>query len=342
MPKIMAPAYGDLTAYLASFTLIGHDPTEGSVTDQTKRLELGDLVTMLNDELSLIPSGSGMVNGKLSATVSSNDLVVAVKTLAGSNPSATDKVYININGTVREVVAATSITIADGTNWFASGGAPLGTLLVPYFAYAVWDSNSSVVALSISRYAHGRLVSDFSTTTTDQAHLYNFTNFTSTDDVVNIGYFEATLSLSGTSHLWTVPTFTSTNLRHVPTFRSRRMTWAPAPTGYSSVPTSVVYEYVVDNNFVELFVREAADGTSNATTLTFTAPFVAATLTNMTWGGFGWGRDNTASLTTTVRLDAVSASATVTAYPNGSASATWTAGATGKRIAEGYLKFPIG
>jgi len=94
-----------------------------------------------------VPDGT-MYNGKLSVTVVSSDLVVALVTASGGTPSATDPVWVKINGSVRKAVAATSCTLADATNWFGSGGATLAALEIDYFAYAVWDSNSSVVAIT--------------------------------------------------------------------------------------------------------------------------------------------------------------------------------------------------
>src|SRR5688572_29690940 len=97
---------------------------------------------------------------KFSVTVVSNDLVVTIQHPDGTNPSAQRPLWLHIGDTWRSVVATTTITLADGTRWFNSGSAELGTKLVGYFVYAVWDSNSSVVALSIARIPYGRLVSD--------------------------------------------------------------------------------------------------------------------------------------------------------------------------------------
>ena len=48
MPKITDAAYGDLASYVATFKLIGHDPTEVDAASQTKRLMLSDLASMLS------------------------------------------------------------------------------------------------------------------------------------------------------------------------------------------------------------------------------------------------------------------------------------------------------
>ncbi len=181
-----------------------------------------------------------MYNGKLSVTVSSNDLVVTIKTIAGADPSNDSPVYIRIGDTVRTITAATSFTLADGTNWFNAGSAELGTKEIDYFAYLVWDSNSSVVAISASRIPYGNLVSDFSGTTTNEKYLVNHANFTSTDEVEVIGRFAATLSLSGTSHLWTVPTFTAINLIQRPIYETRVLDFLSTKTAQAGSIASIV------------------------------------------------------------------------------------------------------
>jgi hypothetical protein len=225
-----------------------------------------------------IPMRDGdMVNGKLSVTVVSNDLVLALKTAAGTDPSSTDPVYIKINGTVRTVTAATSCTLADATNWFGSGGAMFAAKEIDYFAYAIWDSNSSVVAIAPARYPGGRLVSDFSSTNTHEKHLGNFANYTSTDDVTVIGRFAATLSAAA-GHVWTVPTFTNVNLIQRPIFETRWLSFLPtysatSPMTFGTVTTSLAI-YQVRGLTQE--IKADFNGTTGGTAtnvITFTLPF---------------------------------------------------------------------
>lgn len=242
----------------------------------------------IEGELQII---SDLLLYKFSVTVVSNDLVVTLQHSDGTNPTSTRPLYFRIGGVWRAVTTTTTITIADGTNWFNSGSVALGTLLVGYFPYVVWDSNSSVVALSIARIPFGRLVSDFSTTTTNEKHLYNFTNFTSTDPVANIGYFEATLSLTGTGHLWTVPTFTNANLIFEPTEETRWLTWTPVYSAsgsltYTSV-TSTIARYKISNAKLDYVLKSTGTlGGTASTQIEFTMPFEAAVAGNPP-GGFG-------------------------------------------------------
>jgi len=174
-----------------------------------------------------------MYNGVLSVTVSANDLIVALKTRAGTDPSASDPVYIMINGTVRKCIAALSKTLADGTNWFNSGGAELATKEVDYFAYAIWNTTpaTDIVDLGFARVPYFNVYSQASGTTTNEKYLAfaNASTPTSTDDMVNIARFTAILS-AGAGYTWTVPTFTSVNLIQRPTFETRLLSWTPTWT----------------------------------------------------------------------------------------------------------------
>lgn len=288
MPKITDAAYGDLTSYVSTFKLIGHDPTEVDVANQTKRLELADLFTMLYALLPTSPNPGTMINGKLVPSVASNNLTVALKTAAGTDPTTTDVVSININGTVRTVTAALSITLAAGTNWFNAGSAELAAKEIDYFCYAVWDSNSSVVALAPARISSGTLVSSFSSTTTNERYLGNYANYTSTDDVVVIGRFAATLS-AGAGYTWTVPTYTNDNLVNAPVFETRRLDWTPAHTrtggAYTNAPTVSSAQYIVMKGRVFIYERHTQNATPGSSgnqqyTLPFTNNYSGAQLMN--------------------------------------------------------------
>lgn len=210
---------------------------------------------------------------KIVPSVSSNDLTVSIKTVDGNNASATDAIPFKIGNTIRWCTAALSVTKADGTNWANLGSAEIGTKEVDLFTYACWNTNTGAVDVFWARIPYGRLYSDFSATTTDEKYAaINATAPASTDECVLIGRFAATLSLSGTSHLWTVPTFTNTNLIHHPVYTSRWLSWLPAYTGFSSNPTGTE-TYKVFDDIVYIHRDVSANGTSNDTVFTMTFPF---------------------------------------------------------------------
>lgn len=294
----------------------------------------------LIDYMQQFPGPNGfMANGYLSPTVASNNLTLTLLNKNGNTPSSTDPVAVVIGNTVRTVTSALSFTITAGTNTFNAGATTTGTKEIDLFAYMGWKSGSSTICLLGSRIPYARLYSDFSTTATAETYAAYSTQPASTDDVVCIGRFAATLS-TGAGYTWTVPSYTSINLINYPIFNTRTLTWVPTLTGYSANPTNTVYEYVITNNYMEVWFREATNGTSNATSITASLPLACKTLSNAAYNGAGNGVDNGAALTTTVYLSISSGATTVSFFPNGSAGSTWTNSA-GKAIRAAYIKYPI-
>lgn len=226
-----------------------------------------------------------MMNGKLSVTVSGNDLIVALKTIAGTDPSASDPVYIRINGTVRKCTAALSKTLADGTSWFGSGAVGLGTQEIDYFAYAIWNTTpaTDIMDLGFARVPYFSVYSEASGTTTNEKYLAyaNASAPAATDDMVNIGRFAATLSLTGTGHLWTVPTFTTINLKQRPWFDTRLLTytptWASSGTAVSLGNATLTGNYRISMRSAVVRVAFAAGNTTTFGTgsYTWTVPFAS-------------------------------------------------------------------
>lgn len=224
-----------------------------------------------------------MRNGKFSVTVTSSDLTVALKTILSADPSASDPVYIKLGGTVRTITSALSFTLNDATNWFNAGSAELATKEIDYFIYAVWDSNSTAVALSCARVPYGKLVSEFSATTTNEKHLANFANFTSTDSVEVVGRFAATLS-AGAAYTWTVPTFTDANLIQAPIHETRLLEFTPTVTPSAGTRSSVVVtfdKYQVKGREFTFHIYETwTQNTTAADYVQFTVPFTFGLSTN--------------------------------------------------------------
>jgi hypothetical protein len=250
---------------------------------------------------------------KITPTVASNDLIVTLTHADGTTPSASRPLWVKIGSTWRPIVASTSITIADGVNWFNAGSVELGTQLVGYFPYLVWDSNSSVVALTLARIPYARLVSDFSATTTNEKHCFNYANFTTTDEVVNIGYFEATLSLAGTSHLWTVPTFTNANLIQTPIDSTRLLTLTVSTaagnlTAGAGAPTTVSDTAVYRVRGRQVFIKHNVIVTDKGTASGFLKvahPFTLTAIESMAGNEYqavGYAIVGIAATTTTMNL----------------------------------------
>jgi hypothetical protein len=282
---------------------------------------------------NLLPEGF-IINGKLSVTVASNNITVALKTLSGGNPSATDPVSVWLAGSYRRCTAALSVTKNAGTNWFGSGAASLATQTVSYFAYLIWNTTpaTDIMDIGFARIPYGRVYSDFSTTTTAEKYLAfgNASTPTSTDNVTVIGRFDAALSATA-SFNWSVPTFTNSNLIQHPITETEWLTYAPTPTGFSAVPTTTVYRYKIDGNTVYVSVRQGTAGTSDLTTFTIPLPFTAKTVTNMVWSGAAAVTDNSVHLTTPGYLRVQSAATVLEVFKDFSVAAFTNSGNKGLR-----------
>lgn len=301
-------------AFTGDNTHSGEETFNGPVT-------FNDPVVMTDTLVAKVNLAEGqMLNGRISVTVASNDLTVALKTVAGTDPSASDPVYIMLNGAIRTVSAALSVTAADATNWFNSGSSELATKEIDYFAYIGYNSTDGVV-IGFSRLPYIRQYGDFSATTTDEKYcrISTITTATSTDYYTVIGRFAATLS-AGAAYTWTVPTFTAANLIQSPIYETRSLTWTPVWTGFSAGPTVTYAIYRLTSNRLQLD-EESSAGTSNATGLTMTMPFKALRTVDGT-NVMGQGIDNGTRIVT-LRMDLAAGSATATFYDDQSAS-VWT------------------
>jgi hypothetical protein len=257
-------------------------------------VELDSFVTSSGTDGALLvnaPQGF-LINGKISVTYAAG-ITVAIKTLAGTDPSATDPVYCRIGDTVRTISAALSETAADGTNWFNAGSTELATKEVDYFVYLTWASNTSI-GLGFARIV-GSEYSQFSASGVNEKCFFTHAIMASTDYTECIGRFAATLS-AGAGYTWSVPTYTAINLIQRPIYETRWLDILPtiAVSG-GTVPTytSSVYKYrvVYDRVHYTLNLRNSSGGTAGAgaSVLTFQTPFDPLSTASDDSGGLGMG-----------------------------------------------------
>ncbi len=217
-------------------------------------------------------SGGGgegvLVNGVISVTVASNNLTVAIKTLAGANPSAGDPVKIQINGVIRSITSALSVTKNAGTNWCNAGSAELATKLVQYFVYIGYNATDGVV-IGFSRIPYARSYGDFSTTTTNEkyAGISTITTAASTDKYTNVGRFSATLS-AGAGYTWSISG--TGDVVNYPIFETDPLSWAPAYSASGSMTFTSVTTDVAEYKIVgrELSFEHQCTGTTGGTAST--------------------------------------------------------------------------
>jgi len=220
-----------------------------------------------------------LLNGKIVPSVGSNNLTVALKTLAGTDPSASDPVHIRIGDTIRTITSALSVTKNAGTNWCNAGSSELATKETDYFVYLGYNATDGVT-IGFSRIPYANLYSDFSATTTNEKYcaISTITNAVAGDTYENVGRFSATLS-AGAGYTWTVPTFTSVNLIQRPIFETRMLDWVPTVAGsgsmtISSISFEAVHKYQIRMNQMALnaSINFTTGGTAS-NTVTVTYPF---------------------------------------------------------------------
>jgi len=186
-----------------------------------------------------------MLNGKISVTVATNDITVALKTKSGSDPSTTEPVYVMINGTLRACTAALSKTLNDGTGWFGLD-TRFAALEQDFFVYLIWNTSpaTDIVDLGFARDPNFKVYSDASSTSTNDKYLAtsNASAPNSTDDMVVIGRFAATLSATA-SFNWSVPTFTSANLIQRPIYETRDLSFNMVGSGFTLGNGTVTAKY---------------------------------------------------------------------------------------------------
>lgn len=241
------------------------------------------------------------LNYKLTPTVSSNNLTLALKTLAGTDPSPTDPLIFKIGDSWRAVTAALSVTKNAGTNWFASGATALATFEIDYFAYIGYNTTDGVT-LGYARFPSARQYSDFSATTTNEKYcaISTITTAASTDYYEVIGRFAATLSATA-SFNWSVPTYTAINLIQEAIYETRTLSYTPqwAATGTApAIGNAVIAGYyrikngTFISNMLVTFGNTSTYGTGN---WTFSLPFTTSALTNSAWFGEARALDSSAN-----------------------------------------------
>jgi hypothetical protein len=227
-----------------------------------------------------------LINGRIEVTVASNNITLALKTLAGADPSAGDPVYVRLGNARRTIAAALSVTKNAGTNWCNAGSAELATKEIDYFVYLGYNTTDGIV-FGFSRIPYAERYADFSTTATSETYcaISTITNAAADDPYRVIGRFAATLS-AGAGYTWTVPTYTNVNLVQRPIFTTRRLVFTIAVSAQTGTITTVGAtsgKYEIFNQYmrVDIAVSITNNGTG-ATTLQTTSPMSITVMSALT------------------------------------------------------------
>lgn len=254
----------------------------GSTTELTSVDTANDKIPVIDDtdgdlkwvKPSNLGAGGDTTPYRISVTVASNNITLALKDKNGNDPSVDSPVKVQIGDTVREVTSALSVTKNAGTNWCNSGSAELATKEVDYFAYLGYNATDGVV-IGFSRIPSARIYSDFSTTTTNEkyAAISTITNAASSDAYTVIGRFAATLS-AGAGYTWSVPTFTAANLVHNPINTTRPLSYVPQFTNLTVGNGTLSSEYNIKGNEISFWiVLTFGSTTAISGAVTITLPF---------------------------------------------------------------------
>lgn len=294
-PVINSPKINEAITMTSSSTELNfNDGSIAGTSVASKTLVLGaskntDLL-VIDKAIKFFAQQGFLLNGKFVPSVSSNNLTVAIKTAAGTDPSATDPVYCRIGDTIRTITAALSVPANAATNWFNSGATGSATNEIDYFVYLGYNSTDGVV-IGFSRIPYAQRYNDFNTTQTNDkfCRISTITNAAVTDYYENIGRFAATLSATA-SFNWSVPTYTGTNLIQHPITETRELVYPPtfSPQGGGGFTPALKYNvYQIMGHRVFLrFTTNAHTISGTVTAIFYTLPLVDGATATLAGGDF--------------------------------------------------------
>lgn len=268
---------------------------------------------------------------QISRTISGNNLVIAIKDAEGNDATADKPLYFNNQGATNKLTGALSLTVNAGADVFGYGTTSFANLVEELFVYVGKRASDSSIFVAASRIPYARVWSEFSATTTNERYAaYSGSAPGANDQVQNIGRIN--IMNSGTpSFNWYLPAGPIT--LNFPVFLTSWLDWNPTHVGFSVAPSGSVYRYRLDWMTAELFVRQTANGTSNAANFTISLPMTARTITNMAWGGAGLAFDNGVVLSGPAALRVITAATVLEVLDDWTGSASWTTSG-GKRLAQ--------
>lgn len=218
-------------------------------------------------------------NYKLVPSVASNNLTLAVKNWEWNDPTYWKPIlYKDGGGVVRTITSTLSVTANAWTDHLNAWRTWLATKEVDFFPYFQWNTTTSSTNLLIRRFPEATTMADIVNSWTDEKGAIGIVNYNATDTLVNIGRFSAILWVSAT-YLWTL----WTDIKHKPINESRWLDFGTVFTGFSSSPTSITSTYKVIWDTCFYRPHAGVNGTSNATSMTVTAPFKAVDTGSAHW-----------------------------------------------------------
>lgn len=245
----------------------------------------GDVIVPgdVNDLRAEVAAVQSLNAYKITPSIASNNLTLAIKALSGNDASATEPISFMIAGAGRTLTGALSVTVNAGTNIFNAGAAKLLGNDIDFFVYIGWRAASSTLFVLISRLPLGRTYADFSATSTSERYgAFSGSAPASTDVVRVIGRFAA--QNSGTAAFnWSIP---SAFVVHEPIFETR---WLNFNFFSSNITigngTTNVSRYKITMNKVDFYNKWTLGSTSAIPTSPVFSPPLTPSSSQQTYDG---------------------------------------------------------
>lgn len=217
---------------------------------------------------------------KIRVAIASNNLTVSLQNNIGNTPSANRPLCFKIDDTVRTAIAATSITLPAGTQWFGLGAAFAG-LEQDLFVYAIWNQGpvTDIVDIGLSRLPFlTNYGTDTSATPTNEKYFAygNATAPNAGDGLTLIGRIPVTLSAAA-SYFWSSPADAAPGLvRNYPIRETRSLAYVPTFGNTTNVNGTVTGEYRIIGKLLYFNVNFTLGASSTVTgNVTITMPFTS-------------------------------------------------------------------
>jgi hypothetical protein len=216
-------------------------------------------------------AGSYYTPYKIVPTVAASTLTVSIKHIDGSDPSASNPLFFRVGDVEYSLTSAVAFNLGGGSvNWFSMNTVGVAGNDTDFFLYAIGETGASAgLKFGIARVPFATRMGDLRSTTTSQRYIAgNWANYNTSDPVVLLGRFNATMN---TSLNWTSAGSIVVNY---PVYDTRWMSWNPSVTGFSTFSVGNNHYQVVGENV--LWIARIS-GTSNSTQFTFSLPFAPIT-----------------------------------------------------------------
>jgi hypothetical protein len=162
--------------------------TTANITDRRTQTAIGPVAL----------SEGQMMNGQVTRVASGNAITIAIKTMAGNDPSTDDPVYVRINNKLKTITSALSVNMPAATPRFNLNSTFLAGQSVDLFCYLGERASDGSVFFGPARISYGHTYADFSATANNEKYLaYTGAAPASGDVVVPVARVSAQQDISG-------------------------------------------------------------------------------------------------------------------------------------------------